>query len=222
VFIDINLDVDWIHRSDPPSGAMKYISQAEAIGAKRAEHIPREQRLELKRLVGQSIVSAISTDFDTASELANNAEQFHTKRTIEVSKIWKLEYAVVILVSISIFFLLLHHLNLFNNYMEFFISTYAGSLGAFCSISMRRHSSRWNAESGRYAHFVEVFTRVLLGSIFGILFFIASRTSIIPPIFSHDTSDFYSLFIFCFASGYSERLVLNIISSYIQPQKEQE
>src|SRR5579871_728488 len=53
VFIDIEIDVDWIYDGHLESKSAECVSRAEAIGARRCQHLPREQVLEFKRLIGQ-------------------------------------------------------------------------------------------------------------------------------------------------------------------------
>src|SRR2546423_1506100 len=59
VFINRDLDVDWVHNGTLPDDAAERVSQAEAVAARRCEHLPKDQVLELKRLVGQAIVIAM-------------------------------------------------------------------------------------------------------------------------------------------------------------------
>src|ERR1035441_10353784 len=70
VFIDLDFAIDWIANGNMSAEAEKAVSYAESIGATRCEHLPREQVLEFKRLIGQAIVNGIRGEKEYARELS--------------------------------------------------------------------------------------------------------------------------------------------------------
>src|ERR1035437_7984597 len=93
VFIDPELDIDWINDGTSTQAQIQCMSLAESVGARRCSHLPREQVLEFKRLIGQAIVNGICGDAKQSCSLTETAAQFLKDRTIERSRAWTLASA---------------------------------------------------------------------------------------------------------------------------------
>ena len=102
VFIDHELAIDWINNGDEDETQLQGISLAESIGARRCDHLPREQILEFRRLLGQAIVNAIRGDAKQSRALSETAAQFLKDRTVERSRAWTLASAHSLLLGAAV------------------------------------------------------------------------------------------------------------------------
>ena len=225
VFIDHDLDVDWINNAAMEQATEKSVSYAESIGAKRCKHLPREQVLEFKRLVGQAIVNAFQNEQEQSIALANGAAQFLKQRTVERSRCWTLISAHVFLAIFSTALALYcsaQNSPVFWQSADSYLALLAiqgGVIGAYLSIIQKAGRGEWDAAAGLMIHSVEVFTKLFAGGVLGGIVFALSRSAHAPPSLKAITPDSFSLFIFGVAAGLFERLIPKMISTYTKPEK---
>jgi len=221
VFIDPDLDVDWTTKSSELGAeANKAISFAESIGARRCKHLPREQILEFKRLVGQAIVNAIRGESEQSRKLAEEAALFLRDRTVERSRSWTLISAHIFVVVLSGVLALCHDAPFLAAFWQtddsafLWLAVEGGILGAYLSVVQRAGRGEWDAAAGRGIHYVEVFTKLFAGAILGGIAFAISRSQFAPPFLKAIIPDNYSALALGVASGFLERLIPKIISNY--------
>ena len=225
VFIDTDLDVDWINNAKMDPKIEKSVSYAESIGARRCKHMPREQILEFKRLVGQAIVNAFQGETGQSISLAEGASQFLKQRTVERSRSWTLVSAHFFLIIFSAALVLYcmrqNVLNFWQSADSFLIllAIQGGILGAYLSIIQKAGRGEWDAAAGRMMHYVEVFTKLFAGGMLGGIAFALSRSVHAPPSLKDINPDSYSVFVFGVAAGLFERLIPKMISTYTKSEK---
>ena len=226
VFIDTDLDIDWINNAPMDQKIDKAVSYAESIGAKRCKHMPREQILEFKRLIGQAIVNAFQGATDQSISLAEDGAQFLKQRTVERSRSWTLVAAHLFLIIFSTALMLCcNRLNSFGNVQSvdsdlLSLAIQGGFIGAYLSVIQKAGRGEWDAAAGRQIHYVEVFTKLFAGGVLGCIAFALSRSVDAPPSLKAIASDSYSLFIFSVAAGFFERLIPKMISNYTKSEKQ--
>ena len=194
VFIDPELAVDWINNGDANETELQCISLAESIGAKRCNHLPREQVLEFRRLIGQAIVNGIRGNAKQACGLTETAAQFLKDRTIERSRAWTLASAHCLLpaaVGIAAFCLAVPSLyNLLSGAPDgLWLATAGGLLGAYLSVLQKAGSGEWDAASGLRIHVLEVLTKFAAGTLFGGIAFAISQSVHAPAAIKSLTPD---------------------------------
>jgi hypothetical protein len=219
VFIDSELDVDWIYDGSIPGKAGDCISMAESIGAKRCKHLPKEQILEFRRLIGQAIVNGIRGNVEQACKLAIDAGQFLRDRTIERSRSWTLLSAHVLFVilafSVATLEIRLTSIPNFSATPSFiWFATIGGLLGAYLSLIQKAGVGHWDAASGLWMHALEAFTKLIAGCFLGVIAYSISRSVHAPEAIKILTPDAASLFLFGLAAGTCERLIPKMISAY--------
>lgn len=217
VFIDIDLDVDWINNGKTDAESDRCISLAESIGAQRCNHLPRDQVLEFKRLVGQSIVNGINGEAKQACKLAETAAQFLKDRTVERSRSWTLVSAHYFFFLFSAILIYLYEngvLPKIEDSLLPWLAVQGGIVGAYLSVIQKAGRGEWDAAAGRYIHYIEVFTKLFAGSILGGLALVLSRSVHAPASVKAITPDGYSIFAFGVAAGWLERLIPKMISHY--------
>lgn len=226
VFIDDSLDIDWITEKNLSEKASECISSAESIAAKRCKHLPKEQVLEFRRMIGQAIVSGIRGNEKQSARLTSEASQFLKDRTIERSRTWTLSSAHgLCLILIGLFALLIRAPITKDQLMELplaaWLTLLGGISGAYLSVIQKAGSGEWDAASGHKIHMLEVGTKFMAGAIFGIIAYALSQSAHAPASFKSITPDSYSLFLFGFSAGLFERTVPKMVSQYAQTNNTQ-
>lgn len=219
VFIDPELDIDWTNDRDFSEGQFESISFAESIGARRCGHLPFEQVLEFKRLIGQAIVNAIHGNPKLSRGLAEDAAQFLKDRTIERSRAWTLASAHSLLLAagflVGLCLAIPPFLNLFfGTPLGLWFASAGGLLGAYLSVIQKAGSGEWDAASGLCIHVLEVLTKFAAGTLFGGIAFAISQSVHAPASIKALTPDNASLFMFGFAAGFIERVIPKMVSTY--------
>jgi hypothetical protein len=227
VFIDPDFDVDWITKSNQKDAeGDKAISFAESIGARRCKHLPDEQVLELKRIVGQAIVNGIQGEWEQSYKLAEQAAQFLKDRTVERSRSWTLTSAHFFLFLFSAVLALFHDCPRISSLWErpdlflLWSAIQGGVIGAYLSVVRRAGRGEWDAAAGLALHRVEVFTKLFAGGILGGIAFALSRSMHAPAYLKDITPDGYSALVFGVAAGLFEGLIPKMISNYSKSEKQ--
>jgi hypothetical protein len=221
VFIDQELDVDWITKSNEQDLEAKHsISFAESIGAKRCKHLPLDQVLEFRRLIGQAIASGIQGETDYSRKLSEEAAQFLKDRTVELSRSWTLTAAHVLLLFLSVGLALScevlesYHYGQTLDLVFLWCAIQGGLVGAYLSLVQRAGRGEWDAAAGRRIHNIEVFTKLFAGGVLGGIAYALSRSANAPPSLKGMAPDGCSAFLFGVAAGWFERMIPRIISNY--------
>ena len=213
VWLDMQLDVDWLFTQNLDKEAEDLVTQAEAVQARRCKHLPLQQIVEFKRIVGHGVVSGIRGSKAATQKLIKEAEQFLKDRTIERSRIWTLWFSHLVfsLLMLSVLAVMRHFP---VRDLTMVITSGGGLLGAYLSIIQNAGNGKWDAAAGKGAHFVEVGTKSVAGIIAGLIVFVLSRSVHAPDSIKALTADEYSQFFLGFVAGFSERLIPKIIASY--------
>lgn len=219
VFIDPELNIDWINNANGDDTELECISLAESIGAKRCHHLPREQVLEFRRLLGQAIVNGIRGNPKQSRALSESAAQFLKDRTIERSRAWTLASAHSLLLAAAVIAALCIAIPIILNLLSgaplgLWFAAAGGLLGAYLSVLQKAGSGEWDAASGRCIHILEVLTKFAAGTLFGGIAFAISQSVHAPASLKALTPDNASLFMFGFAAGFIERVIPKMVSTY--------
>lgn len=225
VFIDQELGVDWINNSTLSPESAKCVSYAESIGAKRCEHLPQDQVLEFKRLVGQAIVSGLRGESKQSSRLADNAADFLKDRTVERSRSWTLTSAHIFVLIFSLALALLNDAFAGSSLMQaadrqlLWLAIQGGVVGAYLSVVQKAGRGEWDAAAGRLLHHIEVFTKLFAGGLLGLIAFALSRSVHAPSSLKAIVTDGYSALLLGVTAGLFERQIPKMISTYAKPDK---
>jgi hypothetical protein len=227
VFIDPEFAIDWINNGEANETELQCISLAESIGAKRCNHLSRDQVLEFRRLIGQAIVNGIRGNAKQSCAMAETAAQFLKDRTIERSRAWTLASAHCLLLAASTIAAFFLTVPLFYNLLAgtsggLWLAAAGGLLGAYLSVLQKAGSGEWDAASGLRIHVLEVLTKFAAGTLFGGIAFAISQSVHAPPSIKSLTPDPASLFLFGFAAGLFERLIPKMVSAYSESYTNEE
>jgi hypothetical protein len=214
VFIDTSLEIDWIANATLDINTAELVSYAESISSRKCTHLPEEQVLEFRRMIGQSIVNAIRGNLTQSRELASTAADFLKSRTIEKSRAWTLCTAHVLAPLCAVLIIL----PIANERPEDWVyCIYGGLTGAYLSIIQKAGKGEWDAASGLSIHAIEVVTKLLAGLLLGVVAYALSRSTHAPTSLKAISPDSASLFLLGVSAGLFERLIPKMISEYIQP-----
>ena len=224
VFIDPELDLDWINQGELTSDGQKAFAIANSIDARRCKHLPREQILELKRLVGHAMANAIIGQIEASHKLSTEAAQFLKDRTVERSRCWTLTAAHLLIVLFSVAILSYYeesHINPSTIPVFLPIAIEGGAIGAYLSLVQRTGRGEWDAAAGKFLHCIEVFTKLFAGCVLGATSFFLARSALAPPPVKEFASEINSVLVFGIAAGLCERLIPKMISNYSQLTNQQ-
>jgi hypothetical protein len=220
VFIDADIDVDWIAKTDPSANACKLISYAESIGAKRCKHLPPEQALEFKRLVGQAVANGIREDGEECVRLGREAAKFLKDRTVERSRSWTLTSAhafaiiLTLLIGLTASQFILTYAEEIQEYFFAWASIQGGLMGAYLSVIDKAGRGEWDAAAGKSMHYIETFSKLFAGSVLGAMAYALARSVHAPSYFKTATTDICSVMVIGFCAGLFERTIPKMISTY--------
>ena len=224
VYIDQELGVDWLAKWDLDKKPSECVSSAEAVGARRCQHLPREQVLELKRMVGQAIVSGIRGNIKQSCDLTKEAAQFLKDRTVERSRAWTLTsahcvLAIMVIAVLSAFKRIPDQGWLSTDIAGVLIGVSGGLIGAYLSLIQKAGRGDWDAASGRWIHVLEVFSKIVAGAVFGGIAIALSRSVHAPPSLKTISLDSFSMFLLGVVSGLFERKIPRMLSKYADEGK---
>ncbi|MCF7730591.1 MAG: hypothetical protein K9N23_02845 [Akkermansiaceae bacterium] len=216
VFVDHELAIDWITKKNLSCDKSRSVALAEAVGARRCNHLPQEQVLELKRLVGQAVACSIQGNSKEAAAITKQASNFLEARTTERSRYWSLLsahllFGATVVLSVNLW---PNASDAMNHPNGIGFGALGGYLGAYLSLLQRTGKGAWDSAAGPWIHLVEIFTKLLAGVILGGAAICLAKSAHAPPSLKAITSDSYSVFMLGLAAGFIERLIPRLISQY--------
>jgi len=215
VFVDKELDVDWMcddnykHKSEKEHNhILNDIADIESIPN---DHLRDKIRLNYKRMIGEALARSFDGDYQNAEDILEKAKDYISKRNIEASRGWFLFSSGII--GVFFMFLILIFWLMRTNIIPFLgINAYAlilafffGGVGAFLSIVLRIGSSRLDSSSGKWLHYLEGTSRIVAGSISGLLLAILVRIGIVFPVIQNIEYIYYVYIAVAIIGGASER-----------------
>ena len=211
VFVDKDMEIDWITQENLPADRSKAVSYAESIGAKECKFLPKEKQLEIQRLIGQAIVCAIDGNIEESKQTADAALKSLQERTVEQSRWWSLCWAHILsLVS----FILFCYWRQYGAIPMVGWSIFGGIVGAYLFIVLKAGKGKWKATAGQRVHIIEVFSKISSGGVLGAVLFAITQTPLCPKMFEGFPQTIYLFFLLGTLAGFFERFVPRILSSY--------
>lgn len=240
IYIDNELDLDWeVINRDPEKelyintsqkSIQKILSRISYLSA-----IPHKQQnesvvLQYKQMLGEALLKAFNEDLLAANQLLDNAASYISERNIEQSRYWQLLIMLLILIGIAILsyflwcnfdslkidlkkFLTDSSLKKVNDYSLIFLSFVScifGTFGAVVSISQRMGSLKISANSPFKMHFFEISFKIICSILVSfIITALIVSGQFIPKVV--ESMGIYSIMVFTFLGGSSERFVSSVL-----------
>jgi hypothetical protein len=187
-------------------------------------YLSPEQLPSFRRILGEAMARIVGDkDSEKAKATLEIAISFLTERSSERARIWYLQASSAVA---GTFLLLAAILWLFRNAfivyfsqdtLEVSVGTLAGALGSFMSIWMRPEKVRMDAGAGKSVHLWEGAAKIAMGvaCAFGVA--LAFKAEIIVPFAKASPRPFALLLVLCIAAGFTERLFMNLIGHFHDP-----
>lgn len=222
VFIDHSNNIDWESTEEhdasftveDKSKKEKSFSQCSIIEHKPLEGLCESSILSFKTIVGEAIVNCLENNFEDVQLILKQADDYRIDRVIEKSRAWYLMYTMLIY---SIILVLAALISLkqasFGEYLlENLLFGLWGVTGAFLSVILRSGNMLNSSVSGRVPHFLESFSRLIVGFFSGQIVYLGIKSGIlfanlVDPNQIQNTISFLALL-----AGASERFAPSIIT----------
>lgn len=223
VFIDEALDLDWItskaydSRGHTDSKTHAYILNRVALLECRPNgYFTEKITLDFKRLLGEGLSRALSGEYDLAKQMIDDSEEYLDSRGKELSRTWYLRTAgqtCIIILAITLILWPFHEKinSTWGRDTTLFMTVmFYGAFGALLSIIMRTGKENFDCHAGEAIHKLESRYRIIAGMLSALVFSLAIKAHLILPSFLANSDSHYSLFMFSFICGMSERIAPSI------------
>lgn len=212
IFIDFQNDLDFVDlRSnlgpDREKQQNKFISKLQKAESCQCKHLPEEQQMDFKRMLGTGYMLAVEGNFDGIDGVIEEALLYLERRNREYSrKLFLLSGLPWALGAASAGIVLF-----FCDYRNPWIyGILFGILGSFVSIWTRYGKVQFTGHAQKILHFLECLSRILIGTIFGMIAMVAIKCGLILPQLSGKEL-IYAFIIAAFIAGFSERFIPSIV-----------
>ena len=232
VFVDSKLELDWITSKEfddkGHSDLEKHnnvLNKIALLECKPNDSLPEKITLDFKRLLGEALARSLSSDYETANNLLNNADTYIRERGEELSRQWYLltagKTSLAVLIAGLVAWLFRDSIVLIvgKQFFIYGITMVSGALGALLSIIMRMGKENLNCHAGKNLHELESRYRIFAGMLSALLAALAISNGIIFPILSKSSSAGISLVFVGFLGGMSERFAPSILSKLDDKKK---
>lgn len=225
VFIDKELDIDW-ETTDGHDAAIhgeslcqlnEILNLAATIECIPNDHQRRFIRTNFKRMVGEGVARALKGDFTNAHKILERANDYITSRNIETARYWQLTTSLIAGITAAFSGILLWSfrdaaISVWGVTGTFAIlSGLAGAIGATFSIVFRIGSTQITSEAAFNLHVLEALSRIVAGSISGLIFGFLIRIGVIAPFLSSSGNIDIVIIAAAILAGASERWAPSLI-----------
>ena len=223
VFIDPENDLDFVderkisedeEKYKPISEAISKIQRAEAV---QVSHLPEEQVMEFKKMLGTGMVNALNGNLNDIDKIIEDAKTYLNKRNREHSRKLFLYYGLPTSVIAAILGLVLHYV--FVSHDKWIFGILFGILGSFVSIWTRYGRVLFTGHAQKWLHFLECVCRLFVGTIFAVVAMVALSCKLILPGLT-SSNELYAFILVSFVASFSERFVPSIVERMTNEQGE--
>lgn len=224
VFIDSENDIDWIDDGDNLSeDEMKkrnqYISKLDVAHALPVQNLSKEEIINFKKLLGVGYAAALYQNWSEVDMAIEEAKKYRDDRNKERSRYLLLK-AATIFVAIAVgLYLLFVHSCIFHLHFKMFTGMTMGALGAYVSIWMRYGKMNMTGLGLPKFHYLEAFSRIMIGAIFALIIILALKSGVILNNIANNQYEIYAYCVLGFCSGFSEKFVPSILESFMNKSK---
>lgn len=187
VFLDSDLDIDWItlpsYDAEGPKSPAEHndvLNRAASLECVPNQHQNRSIRLNFKRMVGEAVARSLDHDYDSAKKMLEQARLY--------MRVW----------GESAYFLVL--------------AGVAGALGAVLSMIFRMGDTFPTSEAPMPLHILEAASRVFAGCFSGLLIAGSIKVGLVLPVFRNAGQTHLAMLIAGMVGGASERWAPSLIA----------
>jgi hypothetical protein len=225
VYVDKALDVDWSFRGvandDSPGDRAEFnavLNRVATLETMPCDELARSMKIHFKRLLGEGVARGLEGNFESAQSVLNSAEAYIEARNEETSRLWYLSgsarLTLPFVLIATLFWLDRSWIQTEIGVFAFWVvlSACAGAIGALLSVIGRTGNQHFDCSAGKRLHYWEASSRILAGSISGIVVSLAVHSQIFLTALTHNGNLPAIMVLAALASGVSERLATSIIA----------
>jgi hypothetical protein len=166
-------------------------------------------------MIAQALVATFQNRFDFAETLLERIEKVREARLVERARFLYLVGAVATFAA-AVFCGAILYAFLPEWEMNVWVAL-VGAAGAFYFSLIRRGELKFNGEAAPWSHHADGFVRIMVGLLSGLVALAAFKSKLIIGFVDSSTSTAATIsdnivFVLCFLSGYSERLIPNLMT----------
>ena len=240
--IDKELDLDWevidrdpqctLYVNTSQKSIQKILSRISHLSAIPHKHQSESIIFQYKQMLGEALLKSFNGEIFEANQLLDHANLYITERNIEQSRYWQLTIMFFILIGISLlsYFFIYNISTLKIDLKKFlakeysteikdysfiflaFISSIFGIFGAVVSISQRMEKLNISHQSTLKIHFFEILFKITCSIFISLVIMILIISGQFIPKIS-ESIGIYSIMIFAFLGGISERFVSSVFKN---------
>lgn len=208
VYIDKDNDIDYIDTRDIDSSQIKrHVARLQHAEAVPSKHLPERFQIEFKRCLGVGYVHALESNFDDLDSIIASAGRYLESRNHEYSRRLLLGTGLAVAAAAAGTGLGLYLSGCRNPWV---FGILFGILGSFVSVWQRSSQTVTSSAGGLVLHMLECLSRIMIGTIFGMVAMTAVRCHVILPQMT-SANELYAYILISFAAGFSERFIPSII-----------
>lgn len=215
VYIDADNDIDWIVKDEDINDETEKLRQTCLNKLDIAQTFPvtnlcKQNILRFKIMLGAGYNAALHDNYELVQPSIDKALRFATERNMEQSRYLILSCSTLIVISLIINLLILK-----TNFQTIFCTDWIigilfGVLGSYVSIWQRSGKSNLTGLATKKIHYLEAFSRLFCGSIFGITGMLLLKAGLILDIFIQNDICIWNALI-AFIAAFNERFIPTII-----------
>lgn len=226
IYIDFCNDIDWIDCRDLnkyPSVWTKenidafnaYTARLDQLQSMPSLNLDEKAILTYKKMLGTAYCLAFEANFARIEQIITDATTFLNNRNKEKSRQFFLEFSLVV----TLLSLIVYCWQIQISHVEHSIwchSIFFGICGSFVSIWTRYGKLSYTGLSSRRLHYLEAFSRQLVGALFAVVALLAMRCGL---VFSGEADkDIYAVMLISFVAGFSERFVPSLMERIVKDE----
>ena len=221
VYIDANDDVKWRLSSNArPKGedeklhnrAMSKLRIAQALPVQNLSH---EEILNYKKVLGWGYNAALVKDWDEVDTAIREATLYRDARNKERSRFMLLGAATLCLsILMAIYVFGLYYKDMICHF-DILTGMTMGALGAYVSIWTRYGKMDMTGLGTRWLHYLEAFSRMLIGAVFAMIIIFALKSGILFDGLTMDNHSNYLMALVGFCAGFSEKWIPSVLENFM-------
>ena len=220
VFINSEGDIDWkttgiYDNKVREKECNKILGRIAILDVIPAPQLPDAVIMEFRTLLAEALARCIHDDVASSKSLLDTASKFISERNQEVGRWWLVSAAtlatILVLAVVAIVWIsraiFVPFLGI--NFFPLLVASASGAIGSLLSVLTRAAKLPLEPNAGRYLHYVEGVAHIVVGTIGGLVVYLAIRAGLLAPEFLK--TGMAGQVLACMVGGSSERLVPAII-----------